>query len=80
MDQVGSAFIKNCLFFSHSEEDLTVAHHADPASSVANLSHVILYQPGDRMEPEMKYNMKHIKTLPVSWIVNCINSGAIVEP
>ena len=60
-------------------EEVSVPHHAPSQSSLTGTSHIILYREGEG-EPQLKYNMKHIKTLPVSWIVNCINSGAIVEP
>jgi len=65
--------------FIPSQED-TVPHHALTSSSMASTSHVILYMRGGKREPMIKYNMKHVKTLPVSWLLSCITSGCVVDP
>jgi len=65
--------------FIPSQED-TVPHHALTSSSMAATSHVILYMRGGKREPMIKYNMKHVKTLPVSWLISCITSGCVVDP
>jgi len=65
--------------FIPSQED-TVPHHALTSSSMASTSHVILYMKGGKREPMIKYNMKHVKTLPVSWLLSCITSGCVVDP
>eukprot|EP00092_Neocalanus_flemingeri_P025647 GFUD01027805.1.p1 GENE.GFUD01027805.1~~GFUD01027805.1.p1 ORF type:complete len:593 (+),score=269.16 GFUD01027805.1:403-2181(+) len=59
--------------------EATVPHHAASSSSLASTSHVILYMAGGRKEPQLKYNMKHVKTLPVSWLLACVTSGRVVE-
>jgi len=65
--------------FIPSQED-TVPYHAPTSSSIASTSHVILYMLGGKREPMIKYNMKHVKTLPVSWLLSCITSGSVVDP
>jgi len=65
--------------FIPSQED-TVPHHALISSSIASTSHVILYMAGGKREPMIKYNMKHVKTLPVSWLLSCITSGCVTDP
>lgn len=63
-----------------SAENLrTVPYHADAESILGSCSYVILYQDGP-VEPQMKYNMDHIKTLPMSWFINCIENFAILTP
>jgi len=64
--------------FIPSQED-TVPHHALISSSIASTSHVILYMAGGKREPMIKYNMKHVKTLPVSWLLSCITNGHLRE-
>jgi len=61
-------------------QEATVPHHTKTSSCMASTSHVILYMAGSKREPMMKYNMKHVKTLPVSWLVACITNGSVVEP
>ena len=35
---------------------------------------------GGRKEPMIKYKMPHLKTLPVSWLLECFNTFSLVEP
>ena len=44
-----------------------------------NCSHFIIYSPG-KEEPRMKYNMPHIKTLPLVWLIECIEKFTLVDP
>ena len=60
-------------------EEVSVPHHAPSQSSMAGTSHVILYRQGEG-EPELKYNMKHVKTLPLSWLLNCVRTTSLVDP
>ena len=60
-------------------EEVSVPHHAPSQSSLTGTSHVILYREGEG-EPRLKYNMKHVKTLPVSWFINCVRTTSLVEP
>lgn len=60
--------------------EATVPHYAGSSSTMASTSHIILFMEGSRKEPLMKYNMKHVKTLPVSWLLACVTSGSVVEP
>jgi hypothetical protein len=36
-------------------------------------------QEGGAKEPELKYNMSHVKSLPALWLFECINNFEIVE-
>ena len=39
----------------------------------------MLFQEGGPKEPELKYNMSHVKSLPAAWLFECINNFEIVE-
>lgn len=54
----------------------TVMFHVSSLSPLAVTSHIVLYQPGPA-EPLLKYNMTHIKTLPLSWFSKCVNTFTI---
>ena len=60
-------------------DEVSVPHHAPSQSSIAGTSHIILYREGEG-EPQLKYNMKHVKTLPVSWLLNCVRTTSLVDP
>jgi hypothetical protein len=64
------------------ESERKVPYHAGRASPLARCSHLIIYQDGStkEKEPLLKYDMEHIKSLPISWIFKCINSFSIVHP
>ncbi|XP_034247671.1 BRCA1-associated RING domain protein 1-like isoform X2 [Thrips palmi] len=57
----------------------TVPYHAPRNGALVSTSHFILYSPG-KGEPEMKYNMKHCKTLPVEWFINCVLNWQLLDP
>lgn len=57
-----------------------VPHYGEPGSSLINTSHIILYQKGSRKEPECKYGMSHLKTLPVSWLLLSVETHHLAEP
>ena len=61
------------------EDEVSLPHHASHDSALAQTSHVLLYRAGEG-EPLIKYNMNHVKSLPVSWLVNSIRSGSLVDP
>ncbi|CAL7933032.1 unnamed protein product [Xylocopa violacea] len=42
-------------------------------------THYNIYMPGQN-EPQIKYNMPHIKTLPLVWLIECIEKFALVDP
>ena len=62
------------------EHEVSIPHHAAPDSSLAETSHILLYQEGGKSEPLLKYNMKHIKTLPLSWLLKSLKSCNLSEP
>lgn len=57
----------------------TVPYHASEGSSIAATSYYIIYQPG-RNEPGLKYNMSHMKTLPIDWLILCIFNFQLINP
>lgn len=61
------------------DSENTVPYHAAREGSLVLTSHFILYSPG-KGEPEMKYNMKHCKTLPVEWFINCVVNWQLLDP
>ncbi|XP_076652031.1 BRCA1-associated RING domain protein 1 isoform X2 [Halictus rubicundus] len=42
-------------------------------------THYIIYVPG-KDEPRVKYNMSHIKSLPLLWLIECIEKFTLVNP
>ncbi|KAJ9597813.1 hypothetical protein L9F63_011308 [Diploptera punctata] len=59
--------------------ECTVPYHASSGSSLSKCSHYIIYRRG-RDEPKLKYNMAHIKSLPLQWLLNSLESFTLVEP
>jgi len=57
-----------------------VPHHALAASLLAATSHLILYEEGARKGPGCRYNMAHLKTLPVSWLLDTLASQQLAFP
>ena len=57
-----------------------VPHHAPAASPLAATSHLILYEEGARKGPGCRYNMAHLKTLPVAWLLAALASQQLVDP
>lgn len=54
-------------------------YHCPSGHTMESTSTLILYQEGSK-EPKIKYNMKHIKSLPVSWFFDCIQTFTIRDP
>lgn len=61
------------------DSEKKIPYHARRDGPLAKCSHVILYQAGGK-QPMLKYNMNHLKSLPIDWIFRCIHSFAIVDP
>ncbi|XP_049812157.1 BRCA1-associated RING domain protein 1-like isoform X1 [Schistocerca nitens] len=61
------------------ESECTVPFHAAGDGPLAKCSHYIIYKPG-KTEPQLKYNMKHVKTLPVDWLISCIEKFELSLP
>ncbi|XP_069679993.1 BRCA1-associated RING domain protein 1-like isoform X3 [Periplaneta americana] len=57
----------------------TVPYHAPHNSVLAKCSHYVIYGTG-KEEPKLKYNMTHIKSLPVQWLFECMERFSITEP
>lgn len=55
-------------------------YHAGRDSALADCFNFIVYQEGSDTEPRLKYNMKHIRSLPAAWLFECIDTFSIVEP
>ncbi|XP_063221467.1 BRCA1-associated RING domain protein 1-like isoform X2 [Bacillus rossius redtenbacheri] len=58
----------------------TVPYHATPGSPLACCAHYLLYQPGGSGEPRLKYNMAHVKSLPVGWLLASVQCFSLVPP
>ena len=53
---------------------------AEAGAAMAKTSHVLVYQDKEADRILMKYNMKHIKTLPLSWLVKCLRQYTLLDP
>ena len=51
----------------------------EPSHPLYKCIHYIIYVPG-KDEPRIKYNMPHIKTLPLLWLIECIEKFTLVDP
>ncbi|CAG5036956.1 unnamed protein product [Parnassius apollo] len=58
------------------EAEKLVPYHAKKGGKLYMCSHYIIFK--DMYEP--MYNMKHIKALPVGWIIECIEKYELCEP
>ena len=58
----------------------SVPYHANPNGALALCSHFVLFDPTAKSQPTIKYNMNHLKTLPVDWLITCIETFALVDP
>lgn len=55
-------------------------HTADDSSHpLHKCTHYIIYMPG-KYEPRIIYNMPHIKSLPLMWLIECIEKFTLVDP
>lgn len=61
-------------------ENQQVPYHARPDSPLAKCGHFIIYDVQSKKQPGLKYNMAHIKSLTVDWLVSCIENFALVDP
>lgn len=58
----------------------TVPYHSNPGGPLSKCSHYILYQDGEKSrKPLIKYNMEHLKAVPVEWLFACLNSFALID-
>ncbi|XP_012348288.1 LOW QUALITY PROTEIN: BRCA1-associated RING domain protein 1-like [Apis florea] len=51
----------------------------EPSHSLHECTHYIIYIP-EKDEPRIKYNMPHIKTLPLIWLIECIEKFTLIDP
>ncbi|XP_076764963.1 BRCA1-associated RING domain protein 1-like [Xylocopa sonorina] len=51
----------------------------EPNHPLYRCTHYNIYVP-ERNEPRIKYNMPHIKTLPLIWLVECVEKFTLVDP
>ncbi|KOC70454.1 BRCA1-associated RING domain protein 1, partial [Habropoda laboriosa] len=64
----------------NNKEQFIPFHVANnPSHTLYKCTHYIIYVPG-REEPRIKYNMPHIKTLPLMWLIECIEKFTLVDP
>ncbi|XP_076034385.1 BRCA1-associated RING domain protein 1-like [Oratosquilla oratoria] len=57
----------------------TVPFHTNPTGPLSGCSHYIIYQEGSS-EPRLKYDMTHIKSLPMSWLTESLDHFELVSP
>nr|CAD7203229.1 unnamed protein product [Timema douglasi] len=60
-------------------EENVVPYHAPLGGSLGLCAHYIIYPCGPHV-PQLKYNMRHIKTLSFDWLLKCIETFSLVEP
>lgn len=51
----------------------------DTSHPLHKCTHYIIYMPG-KSEPLIKYNMPHIKSLPLVWLIECIEKFTLINP
>jgi BRCA1-associated RING domain protein 1 len=51
----------------------------DSSHPLHKCTHYIIYMPG-KNEPLIKYNMPHIKSLPLIWLIECIEKFTLINP
>lgn len=52
---------------------------SDSSHPLHKCTHYIIYMPG-KGEPRIKYKMPHIKSLPLIWLIECIEKFTLVNP
>ncbi|XP_076233940.1 BRCA1-associated RING domain protein 1 [Calliopsis andreniformis] len=63
-----------------SKEQTVPFHIAnEPSHPLYKCTHYVIYVPG-KEEPRVKYNMPHLKTLPLMWLIECIEKFALINP
>ncbi|XP_076378356.1 BRCA1-associated RING domain protein 1 [Megalopta genalis] len=66
--------------YLEKEEGIIPFHIAyNPSHSLYKCTHYVIYAPG-RDEPRVKYNMSHLKSLPLVWLTECIDKFTLVDP
>ncbi|XP_059044805.1 BRCA1-associated RING domain protein 1-like [Achroia grisella] len=58
------------------ESEKLIPYHAKKDGKLSNCSHYIIFK--DVYEP--MYNMKHLKALPVGWLIECFEKYELCEP
>lgn len=51
----------------------------DSSHPLYKCTHYIIYMPG-KDEPRIKYKMPHIKSLPLIWLIECIEKFTLINP
>lgn len=57
-----------------------IPYHASATGPLAKCSHFIIYDSQAKAQPSLKYNMAHVKTLSVDWLVACIEHFSLIDP
>lgn len=63
-----------------AEEERKVPFHTPTDSPLALCSHYIIYSNTPAQHPQIKYDMSHIKSLPLAWLYGCVDSFQLVPP
>lgn len=57
-----------------------IPYHAPAAGPLAKCCYFIIYDPDAKTQPSLKYNMSHVKTLSIDWLIACIERFALIDP
>ena len=62
------------------QNEKTYPYHSNPNGPLSKCSHYILYQEGqDSGKQLIKYNMEHLKAVPVEWLFACLTNCALID-
>ena len=58
----------------------TSPYHSVPGGPLSKCSHYIVYQEGQESGKQLiKYNMEHIKAVPIDWLFACFDNFALID-
>ena len=79
VEKNGGVILKRCPDPESLALEKTLPFHANAAGSLCETSYFIIYQ-SEKWNPQPKYNMSHMKTLPFDWLVSCIYYFELIDP
>ncbi|KAI4484889.1 hypothetical protein M0802_012982 [Mischocyttarus mexicanus] len=63
----------------NKEQYISFHTACNPRHPLYKCTHYIIYAPGND-EPRIKYNMSHIRSLPLIWLIECIEKFTLLNP
>ncbi|EEB13686.1 BRCA1-associated RING domain protein, putative [Pediculus humanus corporis] len=79
VEKNGGVILKRCPDPESLALEKTLPFHANTTGSLCETSYFIIYQ-SEKWNPQPKYNMSHMKTLPFDWLVSCIYYFELIDP